>query len=62
MSNDLRRYREFASSVAELHLEDLPPLNEAIPELAKVGHRVGQVDKRASLEAAVNTKNTNLIN
>ncbi len=66
LSNELRRYREFANSIAELQLEDLVPLNEAIPEFAKVGHyvghRVGQVEKRASLEAAVKTKNTNLIN
>ncbi len=59
-------YREFAISVAELHLDDPTPLNKAIPELAKVGHnvchRVGQVEKRASLEPVLNTKNTNPIN
>lgn len=66
LSNELRRYREFANSIAELQLEDLMPLNEAIPEFAKVGHnvghRVGQVEKRASPEPALNTKNPNLIN
>jgi len=44
------RYREFATSEAELQLNDLAPLNEVIPNFAKVGqrvgHPVGQVEKR----------------
>jgi integrase len=60
VSNELRRYREFATSVAELHLEDLIPLNEAIPEFAKVGHNVGhnvgQAEIRRSSGAERNPK------
>ena len=54
VSNELRRYREAARSFAEIELEDLVPLDEAIPEFAnvgqKVGHNVGQVEKRGSEE------------
>jgi hypothetical protein len=50
VSSELRRYREFAESVADLKLEELTPLHEAIPELARVGQKVGQnvahVEKR----------------
>ncbi|HEY4105251.1 MAG TPA: hypothetical protein VGM44_15240, partial [Polyangiaceae bacterium] len=42
ISNELRRYREFATSIEELHLEDLTPLDVAIPEFRGVGQRVGQ--------------------
>jgi hypothetical protein len=41
-SNELRRYREFATSIEELELEDLTPLDAAIPDLRGVGQRVGQ--------------------
>ena len=49
-----------ATSVGELHLDDLVPLNEAIPEFAnvvqKVGHDVGQVEIRRSSGAEQNPK------
>ncbi len=57
-SNELRRYREFASSFAELKLEELTPLNEAIPELS----RVGQVEKRVPGGAGDRDENPNLLN
>ncbi len=40
-SNELQRYREYARSLAELHLEELLPLNQVVPEFAKVGTKVG---------------------
>jgi integrase len=61
LSNELRRYREFANSIAELKLEDLLPLNEAIPELAGVGQNLGEVEKRLALELGNSDENPRLV-
>jgi hypothetical protein len=45
LSNELRRYREFATSVTDLKLGDALPLRIAIPELAGMGQNLGQAEK-----------------
>jgi hypothetical protein len=66
LSSELQRYREFAKSVAELALDDLSPLHEAIPELARVGHNVGhnvgQTELRPVLQSSGAEKNPKLLN
>jgi integrase len=66
VSNELRRYREAAQSLAELHLDDLVPLDEAIPELAGVGQKVGQtlahVEKRVEIFSSKLDEKSRLLN
>jgi integrase len=66
ISNELRRYREAAQSLAELHLDDLVPLDQAIPELAGVGQKVGQtlahVEKRVEIFAQKIDDKSRLLN
>ena len=61
-SGELQRYREFAKSAADLALTDLVPLNEAIPEFAKLGHRLGQTEKRDPEMEKINVRNPSVLN
>lgn len=65
-SNELHRYREFANSIAQLKLDDLTPLHEAIPELRgvgqRVGHNMGQAEKRVPANASENPEKSQLFN
>jgi hypothetical protein len=65
-SGELQRYRELAQSVADLRLEELVPLDEAIPEFAKLGqklgHRLGQTEKRVPEIEKMNVRNPKLLN
>jgi hypothetical protein len=65
-SNELQRYRECADSLAGLNLKDVLPLDEAIPEFAKVGTKVGtnvgKVEKRALEISSGAEQNPKLLN
>jgi hypothetical protein len=61
-SNELQRYREFANSIAQLKLQDLTPLVEAIPELGGVGQSMGQVEKRVPAVVPENLEKSPLLN
>ena len=65
-SDELQRYRECADSLAGLNLEDVLPLDEAIPEFAKVGTKVGtnvgKVEKRALEISSGAAQNRKLLN
>jgi len=66
VSNELRRYREAAQSLAELHPDDLVSLVDAIPELGGVGQKVGQtlahVEKRVEIFAPKIDEKSRLLN
>jgi integrase len=65
VSNELRRYREAAQSFAELQLEDLTALVDAIPELRGLGQNMGQtlahVEKRVPIFVEQNKRMRNLV-
>ena len=62
LSSELQRYREFAKSVAELALDDLSPLHETIPELARVGHSLGQTELSTRFQSSGAAQNPKLPN
>jgi len=66
LSSELQRYREFAKSVAELALDDLSPLHETIPELARVGqslgHSLGQTELSTRFQSSGAEQNPKLLN
>jgi galactokinase len=66
VSNELKRYREAAQSLAELHLDDLVALDEAIPELSRVGQKMGQtlahVEKRVEISTPKFDEKSRLLN
>jgi integrase len=61
-SGELQRYREFAKSAADLAVSELTPLDEAIPEFVKLGHRLGQTEKRAPEIQKINVRNPSVLN
>ena len=65
-SGELQRYRESAKSAADLALKELTPLDEAIPEFVKLGqklgHELGQTEKRVPEIERVNVRNSSVLN